>query len=496
MSLGGFRFKKLLEFNSDKLVYSIDREEKDIYGKMKENIAGRPSIIFNRYAKRNETKIRGGKLVKKIIGYDANALYLWALGNYMPCGRLTTIESYPDIVEDIKNDKIFGFLECDIRTPDHLKKYFSEMTLIFKNILIDCTNEKVIGDHMFEYNEAREKNKAKPARKLIGSYFGEKILIYTPLLKCYLSHGMEITKTYSFIKASAHKAFAPFMNAVSSARRVGDEDKSKAMIAEMMKLVGNSSFGRSGMDMSKHKQIKYESKEDKIKSHIEHFTFHGLEELNDSCEITMNKRRLNNKNPIHLSIAIYHLAKLRMLEFYYDCIDFYFDRSDFQYQEMDTDSAYIAFSCNNPFQECVKPELRDHFKQHKYDWFPRDYNREVAKFDLRTPGLFKDEWSVDAMVSLSSKNYICYLPDESYKVKVSAKGVQQSRGCNEDVLNPLGFESVVRDRITLRGTNRGFRLSKETKSVITYSQTKTALSYFYDKRQVLEDGISTLPLDI
>ncbi|KAG3119717.1 hypothetical protein PI126_g24534 [Phytophthora idaei] len=60
MSLSGFRFKKLLEFNSDKLVYSIDREEKDIYGKMKQNIAGGPSIIFNRYAKRNETKIRGG----------------------------------------------------------------------------------------------------------------------------------------------------------------------------------------------------------------------------------------------------------------------------------------------------------------------------------------------------------------------------------------------------------------------------------------------------
>ncbi|KAG3122315.1 hypothetical protein PI126_g24199 [Phytophthora idaei] len=76
MSLKGFRYKKLLEFNSDRLVYSIDKEEKDIYSKMKANIAGGPSIIFNRYAKRIETKIRGGKVCKKIIGYDANALYL------------------------------------------------------------------------------------------------------------------------------------------------------------------------------------------------------------------------------------------------------------------------------------------------------------------------------------------------------------------------------------------------------------------------------------
>ncbi|KAG3069558.1 hypothetical protein PI125_g23191 [Phytophthora idaei] len=132
------------------------------------------------------------------------------------------------------------------------------------------------------------------------------------------------------------------------------------------------------------------SRTTKLLSASEHFTFHGLEELNDACEITMKKRRLNNKNPTHLSIAIYQLAKLRMLQFYYDCIDFYFDRSDFQYQEMDTDSAYIAFSCEKSFQDCIKPELREHFQEHKYDWFPRDYNTEVARFDRRTPGLFKD----------------------------------------------------------------------------------------------------------
>ncbi|KAG3141463.1 hypothetical protein C6341_g19734 [Phytophthora cactorum] len=286
------------------------------------------------------------------------------------------------------------------------------------------------------------------------------------------------------------------MEAVSDARREGDVDKSKAMIAKMMKLVGNSAFGRSGMNMSKHKEIKCESDDKKIEAKIEHFTFHGLEELNDACEIIMKKRRLKNKNSIHLSIAIYQLAKLRMLQFYYGCIDFYFDRADFQYQEMDTDIAYIAFSSENPFQDCIKSELREHFKQHKYGWFPRDYNIEVAKFDRRTPGLLKDEWSGDAMVSLSSKNYICYLPDEKYKVKVSAKDVQQGRGRNEDVLNPEGFEAVVRDRITLRGNNKGFRISKESKSIITYSQTKPALNYFYDKRRVLEDGITTKALDI
>ncbi|GMF29417.1 unnamed protein product [Phytophthora lilii] len=195
MSLGGFRYKNLLEFSSDSLVYLVDKEEKDIYAKIKSNIADGPSVIFSRYAKRNEMKVRGGKICKKIIGYDANALYLWALGNEMPCGRLTTIDAYPGIISDIVNDKIFGFLDCDIRFPPHLKEWFSEMTPIFKNTLIDCSGENVIGQHMFDYNEARKQSRAKPVRKLIGSYFGEKILIYAPLLKWYIAHGMEITKT-------------------------------------------------------------------------------------------------------------------------------------------------------------------------------------------------------------------------------------------------------------------------------------------------------------
>jgi len=207
MNIRAFQRQKLLEKNADKLVWSIDEEQKDIYHKMKANIAGGPSIIFNRFAKRNETYIRNGdKLCKKVIGYDANALYLWALGNEMPCGHLTTIEAYDGIVEDIEQDKLFGFLECDIETPEHLKDHFSEMCPIFKNIEIDSSQESIIGDHMFNYGMANGR-KQTSSRKLIGSYFGEKVLIYAPLLKWYLSHGLVITKSYSFINASSHRPY-------------------------------------------------------------------------------------------------------------------------------------------------------------------------------------------------------------------------------------------------------------------------------------------------
>ena len=45
-----------------------------------------PSIIFIRHHEAGQTKIRGDKLCQKNVGYDANALYLWAIGQPMPEG--------------------------------------------------------------------------------------------------------------------------------------------------------------------------------------------------------------------------------------------------------------------------------------------------------------------------------------------------------------------------------------------------------------------------
>lgn len=321
--------------------------------------------------------------------------------------------------------------------------------------------------------------------------------IYTPLLKWYLAHGLVVTKTYSFIKASPGKPFQRFVDGMTDARREGDcEDEAKQQFGSACKLVLNSAYGRCGMNQSKHKEVSYATDETKLMSLRERPQYFDNEELEGCYEVSMRKCRVILANPIHLNVAILQLAKLRMLEFYYDCLDFYFDRSTFQYQEMDTDSAYIAFSDDQLFPNLVKPELREHFEKHKYDWFPRNYDEQLLKYDKRTPGLFKEEWRGGAIMSLSSKNYYCFFPDGSHKEKFSSKGVQKSGGRNADVLNADAFESVIKNKVTLQATNRGFRVCKQTKGIISYTQTKTGLSYYYDKRQVQADGISTIPLDI
>ena len=50
---------------------------------------------------------------------------------------------------------------------------------------------------------------------------------------------------------------------------------------------------------------------------------------------------------------IYQLAKLRMLEFYYDFLDRYIDRRNFELIQIDTDSNYPAI-----FAECLEDIIR------------------------------------------------------------------------------------------------------------------------------------------
>ena len=137
------------------------------------------------------------------------------------------------ILSEVRNERLFGCVEVDICVPDHLKEKFSEMCPIFKNTNISRDD---IGEYMQSYAE-ENKIMAQPRRSLIGSLKGEKILLATPLLKWYLEHGLKVTKVYQVIEFTPKPCFKPFGDAVSDARRAGDADPSKAIIADTMKLV-------------------------------------------------------------------------------------------------------------------------------------------------------------------------------------------------------------------------------------------------------------------
>ena len=66
--------------------------------------------------------------------------------------------------------------------------------------------------------------------------------------------------------------------------------------------------------------------------------FDNLEEIGGAYEIKESKRTVMINRLYQCGIAVYQLAKLRMLEFYYEFLDKYISRQDFELCYMDTDS--------------------------------------------------------------------------------------------------------------------------------------------------------------
>lgn len=163
-------------------------------------------------------------------------------------------------------------------------------------------------------------------------------------------------------------------------------------------------------------------------------------------------------------------------------------------------------------ESVIKPSMRREFFERYHEWFPQPYCnthyddfistklshdtlwkpdcsdcKETVLKDKRTPGLFKEEFVGDGIVALNSKTYCCW--DNKDSVKYSSKGL--SKKTNK--LSKEDFLKVLNSKTPISGTNRGFVIKDH--STYTYSQLRTSISYFYAKRKVHADGVTTSNID-
>ena len=405
-----------------------------------------------------------GKLIKTIIGYDANALYLWCIMQEMPTGVLR----YEEFTEekDINSllNTTYGFYLIDIHVPDDRYNDFCEFPPIFRNVYLKDNS-----------------------RKLISCTNAKEILIYHPLLTWYIEHGLVVSKVYGMIHCNRYKCFKKFGEIVSDARRQGDIKDEFKIIGGEMKDVGNTAYGRTSMNKMKHTATSYSDyKTTRRKINSPYFV--DCDEYGDTYEVSMKKGIIKQNIAIHISTAILQYAKMRLLQFYYDFLCKYVDKSDFQMMYCDTDSLYMGVT-GDKLDDLIKPKMKEEYEKDKFNWLPRNDTEANAMYDKRTPGLFKVEFEGSAMVALAPKLY--YVQGLSNKDKFSCKGTSKKN--NVSLLNMKNFKKVLEDNDIVYIENTGMRYINH--NVVWYSQTKKGLTTRYDKRKVLEDKITTWPLD-
>ena len=416
------------------------------------------------------------------------------------------------ILNLVRKGKIDGIIFVNIETPEHLKEKYEQFAPIIKHATVTLDD---IGAYMQRI--AFENNIKLPTegrKMVIDSYFGENIGITCESLKHLLEMGLEVSKIIAFIRYKPFAMFKPFVDKITRLRMQGDVDKDKAIIANIAKLLGNSAFGSCITDVEKHREVimYVVDGNERIKMNKTYLTkdiasrkmFKSYEVLSENLiEITRRKKKIVLNQLRQISNVIFDKSKMTMRKFIEFCFNV-LKKDSHRFMSTDTDSIYIAFKDGPEFEDNLDPEKIELFKQEKHKYFVTS----SAIYGERTPGLFKVEARGKNMVALCAKSYVVF-DEEQNSLKFSSKGVQKSTmyELGKELTKEEDYDSkntyknvfkVYQDQlekgITRQIVNRGMKRTNDV--FTTCEQEKKCNANFYCKRRVLDDGVTTIPLDI
>ena len=456
-----------------------------------------------------------GLRVKQVWGCDQEAMrYVWGahkLGSpFTSEGRkLNEKIDQTKLLNGVARGKFTGALEVDIEVPETHYNYFEEFSPLF------VTSEIKVEDLSPEQRESLPE-KLKSKVQLVPGMKAEKVLIDSSLLKWYMEHGLLVTKVHCAIEFQYAPIFKDFIDTRTQKRREATLAGNTSEAA-LHKLIGNSAYGCTLLNKEKYVRIAYADVKNLVAHHHRKGTFLRSRMLTPRlAEVDHEHNKVQHDIPTQLGYTILQGGKLRMLQFYYDCLDYFLDREDFQLVEVDTDSQYLALSepidreridkdlSYHPLMSMVKPELIDEFKAMLYnhckdDWEPNDYVHffprqcceEHNKLDQKRPGLFKTEvWGTE-ITCACSKTYsvITCDPDPThpsgFKEKISSKGIQ-ARALKDVLKEPnKSFGDLIlqaQQGQPTQVTNMGFKTS-DKEGIRTYKQRKNAINTRYMKRR-------------
>ena len=163
----------------------------------------------------------------------------------------------------------------DAEVPDKLYDKFSKMAPLFVvQEIPDCD----IPEEMKIYKEKTGRKTVKGTKKLLGVMKAKKILLYTPLIKWYLQHGLRLTAVHQLVEYEPGKPFSWFPEEVANARHEAEKDPLK-------KQLGNVKYGKMIEDLGCHKSIKFTLEKRVVDKALRSPFFDSLEEIGAAYEI-------------------------------------------------------------------------------------------------------------------------------------------------------------------------------------------------------------------
>ena len=426
------------------------------------------SQCSNRYAKANN-KYMGKKFDKNkdsvFIQYlDANNLYGWAMSKYLPYGGFEWRK--PEYFNEerilkMKDDQKIGYLfEVDLKYPEGLHDKHSDLPYCPENVINDSQLPKL-------FTTLYDK------KKYVCHYLN---------LKQALKAGLKLEKIHRVIKFDQSDWMKVYIEKNTKLRQEAKNDFEK----DFFKLMNNSVFGRTMMNVRKHVDIKLISEGNKYtkyvsKPNFEKSTFFGK----NLAAVQMRRTVIRFNQPIYVGVAILDISKTLMYDFYYRLKERYGDRIKLLYT--DTDSLIIAVQTKD-FYEDMKGMI-DEFDTSDYK---EDNVYEVPQINKKVLGKFKDEMNgeiLEEFIGLASKLYSNKVFESNDDEMKKAKGVKKNIIKNQITHND--YKICLENKITKTIKQKMIRSTKH--EIYTIEQNKRGLNSFDDKRYLVNGQTDTLP---
>jgi hypothetical protein len=468
----GLSFDAMLKHTDVKLQLFT---ELDMYEFVEKGIRGGLSQISTRYAQANN-KYMGKDYNKKkedsyILYLDANALYSWAMSQYLPVSdfKWNSEQWTKEKIMNIESEAKTGYMfEVDLSFPKELHDKMNNYVPLPDNI-------QVKKDDLNEWQ--KENYHESKIRKLCCSFKNRsKYVVNYRNLKLALSLGVKLENVHRVLEFKQSNFMKSYIDLNTDLRKQSKNEFEK----DFFKLMNNSVFGKTMENVRNRINFRLVSTNDqawRVKN-LKHFNIFS-ETL---VGVHIQKKTIKLDKPVYLGQTILDDSKYLMNDFHYNFMLKKIPREDLDLLFTDTDSLCYHIRKHDIFQ--IMKDNKDKFDLSDYPVGHELHdptNKKVA-------GVFKNESiaPITKFVGLRAKLY-SYSVHNDNENHLRCKGVK--KGVANRELNIKMYESILMNRKTKSVNQNGIR--SYAHNVFTESCSKVALSGRDDKVFICDNNINT-----
>lgn len=450
----------------------------NMYNFFKNSIRGGLCQVSLRHAKANNKYIKGAQLPIEnpsyLVDLDMNSNYGAAMGESMPIGDFKWLDKQSvdritkESIFEMDDDASIGYvLEVDIDYPKDFHDTHRDLPC--------CPRNMIPPGGKFP--------------KLIASVYDIKnYVIHYRHLKFVLRLGLPLVKVHRVISFRQSKWLANYIEYNAIQRSLSTSESEKIFF----KLMINAIYGKTLENVDKRREVKIANswqsrlKHKGARALVASPYFHSISVFdNQTSAVQMKKSMVTYDKPIYLGFVILEEAKRKMYDFHYNYMLKKFKTINLAYT--DTDS-FIYQIFTEDFYSDIRPDLGQYFDTSNY---AIDNDFKFLRLNKKKLGFFKDENAGEIMlefIGLKAKLY-SFTVQNSGTIHKRAKGISAS-SIKDMTLRE--FKNCIYDSREYYVNNFQFR--SKLHHIYTINLNKLALSSKDDKRHILSNNVSTLPL--